>query len=468
MIVTAIVVAGLLWLIRYHFREWFIRVYGLFFLILLFYVLNKGGESGIDDLATGTFSPLSLTRWGLLCVLCVVAVRVPKPEGIRADVPLILLVMLFLADIALSTSYAEDFSYSFMRAASFVILSVAVLTGFVYHLYWRVNCVRFFRFHYYLAWLALVPPMLLHLTGLNRFGATVVMGQYAGPFGNQNLLGIFSALITPYVLFHWRAEAQTSRRRWMDLALLAVIFAGLGLSRSRGGTLACVIAVAVYFIVVSVESRIKISAIAISLIVVIVAFPNLKQSITKFIRKDTIERAQVQGLGEQIFEERRYELWSNVVPLYWEEKVSGYGFAMSHLQTFPFSGDKEVGRHVHNSYIELFGDLGLPGLLLLLLILWRIGARSVTLIERRGNLLQRNINAVFVSIFASGVVNAFFESWMFSVGNIVTLMFWGPTAGVIAQWAWGTTPAGDRTDELVDAVAPKREMVYPALQQQAK
>jgi O-antigen ligase len=373
-------------------------------------------------------------------------------------------VSLFLADILISTTYASDFSYSFMRAASFVALSVAIGAGFVYYFYWRVNCVRFFQFHYYLAWLVMVPALLFYLVGLGRYGATVLMGQYAGSFGNQNLLGVFSALVTPYVLFHWRAEAQTPRRRWMDVALLAVIFTGLALSRSRGGALSCAIAVATYFLVVKIESSIKIIAISLSLIVIIVAFPSLQQGLTRFIRKDTVERAEVEGIGKQIVEERRYELWKNVAPLYWEEKMSGYGFAMSHLETFPFSGDKEVGRHVHNSYLELFGDLGLPGAVLLLLILCALASRSLRLIERRGNILQRNINAVFISIFVSGMVNAFFESWMFSVGNIVAVMFWGPTAGIVAQWAWKTVPAED----WIEITVPTRELAQPMLEQQAK
>jgi len=464
MVVATITIAGLLWMILYRFREPFMRAYGSFFLILIFYVLNKGGESEVGELSAGTFSPLSLARWGLLGVLFFIAIRLPRPEGIRTDLPLTLLGSLFLADIALSTTYADDFGYSFMRAASFIVLAVAIGAGFVHHFYWRVNCVRFFQFHYYLAWLVMVPALLLHLGGLNRYGATVLGGQYAGSFANQNLLGVFSALITPYVLFHWRAEAQTTWRRWVDVALLAAIFAGLGLSRSRGGMLSCIIAVATYFLVVKIESGIKIIAITLSLIVVIVAFPSLKQNLMSFIRKDTVERAEIEGIGKQIVEERRYELWRNVAPLYWDEKMKGYGFAMSHLMTFPFSGDKEVGRHVHNSYLELFGDLGLPGAFLLLLTLCGLAARSLKLIERRGNFLQRNINAVFISIFASGVVNAFFESWMFSVGNIVTLMFWGPTAGIVAQWAWGAVPAEDR----VEVAVPTRELAHSMLQQQAK
>lgn len=464
MVVAAIAIGGLLWLLMYSFREPFLRAYGLFFSILLFYGLNKGGESDVSELAAGTFSPLSLARWLLLGILFVISIRLPKPEGIRADVPLTIMASLFLINIVISTTYAGDFKYSMMRAASFVILAIAISAGFVYHFFWRANCVRFFRFHYYIACLAIVPPMLFYVTGLSSYGAAIIMGQYAGAFGNQNLFGVFSAMITPYVLFHWRAEAQTNWRRWIDLALIGMIFTGLLLSKSRGGTLACVIAVATYFVVVKVESSVKIIAVTVCLLIAIVAFPSLKDSLMKFVRKDTIERAEIEGISKQIVEERRYDLWRNVAPLYWDQKMSGYGFAMSHLETFPFSGDKEAGRHVHNSYLELFGDLGIPGAFFLLLILCGLGVRSWTIIERRGHYLQRNINAVFISIFVAGAVNAFFESWMFSVGNIVSLMFWAPAAGIIAQWAIKTVPAEAR----LEIVTPSRELVPAMMEQQAK
>jgi len=464
MVVAAIAMAGLFWLLIYRFREPFMRAYGLFFSILLYFGLNKGSDSDLTDPATGIFNALSLARWAFLAILFVIAIRLPKPEGLRADTSLTILASMFLSDIAISTTYAGDFNYSFMRATSFISLSIAISVGFVYYLYWRANCVRFFRLHYYIAWLALLPPMLFYLLGLNQYGTAVIMGQYAGAFGNQNLFGVFSAMITPFVLFHWRAEAQTNWQKWVDVGLLAIIFVGLGLSRSRGGMLACLIAVATYFLVVKIESGIKIIAITISLLVIIVVFPSLQQSLTKFIRKDTIERAEIEGISKQIVEERRYELWRNVAPLYWDQKLSGYGFAMSHLETFPFSGDKEAGRHVHNSYLELFGDLGLPGAFFLLLVLCGLAARSWTIIERRGHYLQRNINAVFISIFAAGAVNAFFESWMFSVGNVVSLMFWGPSAGIVAQYVWRSVTIDDRLEIPV----PKSELAHSMMEQQAK
>jgi O-antigen ligase len=129
-------------------------------------------------------------------------------------------------------------------------------------------------------------------------------------------------------------------------------------------------------------------------------------------------------------------MWKGVLPLFWKERLTGYGFASSHLLVFPFTKDEEAGRALHNSYLEIFGDLGLPGLLLLLLILYRVAAKSIALIQQPGEYLERNINAVLISVFVAGSANAFFESWMFSVGNLTSLMYWASVAGVVARWAW--------------------------------
>jgi O-antigen ligase len=453
MIVAGVLLATLGWLLIYRLTDRFIRAYGVFFLVLLFFVVNKGPLSELAFFSAEATSPISLLRWLTLGVLVGLALHVRKPDTMHLDVVFGILMSLFLLDILVSTTYAEDRGYSLMRALSFVFIGLTVLYGFPRYLFWRTNCLPFIRFHYYIALCLLPTAMILYLTGFRQYGAGVIMNQYAGPFSNQNLFGIFSALITPYVLFHWRMEATTRLIWWLDAGLLLVIFTGLWLSNSRGGMLATLIASTSYFFIISLESRLKIVALAICLAVFLIVFPNLQSSVISFIRKDTIERAEVKNVQEQFQEERRYSMWAGVFPIYWKEKMTGYGFASSHLQLFPFSGDKEAGRHVHNSYLELFGDLGLPGISLLLLIVLRTAWCAMKLTQRSENYLQQNINATFIAIFLAGTTNAFFESWMFSVGNIISLIFWVPIAGILAQWA--SRPARIPDQVRINLVAPE-------------
>ena len=460
--VLIFIIGVFLWLFRYRFRDGFLRAYGVFFLILVIYATNKAYYGISAEMSEGTFSPLSLVRWASLGVFAWYAWRANPPERFRYDVALAMMVILLIGDMLLSAVYAEDFSYSFLRAISFGLLAFAVVRGMTFYLFHSVNCLRFFQLKYYTAWIMLVPAMVMLLSGLG-YGITIIMNQYAGFFGNQNMFGTFSALITPYVLFHWRVVAQKKWEKWLDIGLLAVVLAGLWFSNSRNGMSSFVIAVTVYFFVVNLQSRIKIIVAASCLLLVLFISPAMKSDLVSFVRKGTDKSVQVKDLSSQMAEEERFKMWSGVWPLFWKQKLTGYGFAASHLLVFPFTRDEEAGRSLHNSYLEIFGDLGLPGLILLFLMIYKVGAKAVTQTQQKGEYLERNINAFFIAVFAAGAFNAFFESWMFSVGNLTSLMFWVPLTGVVARWAW--RPVNVRTPAFFGAA--RGDYGYARLQPQA-
>lgn len=459
--VLVFVAGAFLWLLRTRFRDNFLRAYGLFFLVLLIYASNKEYYGITPAMSEGAFSPLSLIRWGLLGLFLWFAWRMKPPPNFKLDVPLIAMVILLLCQMLVSSVYADSFSYSFLRALSFALLAFALMRGMGFYFFRSFNCIQFFKLNYYTAWIVLAPMMFMLLSGIG-YGVSIIMNQYAGYFGNQNMFGTFSALITPYVIFHWRVVARKRWEKWADLSLLAMIFGGLWFSGSRNGMTSCMLSIVIYFFVVNMQSRIKILAAGVCLIAIFSVSPTLKTDLTRFVRKGTDKTAEVTDISSQIVEEKRYEMWAGVLPLFWKQKLTGYGFASSHLLVFPFTKDEEAGRALHNSYLEIFGDLGLPGLLLLMMILYRVGAKALRLIQQRGEFLERNINAVFIAIFVTGAANAFFESWMFSVGNLTSLMFWGPTVGVVARWAWRPVEAR----EPQRAIGLKQELRYTAVRPQ--
>jgi O-antigen ligase len=433
--ILVILVASFLWLLRYRFNDRFLRAYGLFFLVLLVYASNKEYYGVSREMYESALSPLSLIRWGLLLLFVLAAWRMKRPAAFHVDSLLGAMVVLLLGYMLASSVYADSFIYSFLRAVSFALLTFALMKGASASLFSSVNCLHFFRLKYYAAWLTIPPLFLMLITGVN-YGVTLIGGQYAGMFGNQNMFGTYSALITPYALFHWRVVARKKWEKAADLLLLATIFSGLWFSRSRNGLASCVAAIAVYFFVLNVQSRIKSIVAALCIVLAFIFLPALKSDLTSFIRKGNDASTQVTNLSSQLVEEKRYEMWKGVWPLFWKEKLTGYGFASSHLLVFPFTKDEEAGRSMHNSYLEIFGDLGLPGLILLLLILGRVAVMAITLILQHCEYMERNITAVFISVFVAGSANAFLESWMFSVGNLTSLMYWVCVTGVVARWAW--------------------------------
>ena len=428
------VVLAFLWLYLYRLKGRFLRAYGLFFLILLVFSSNKEYYGIRQELTESTFSPLSLIRWILLGWLCWQAWKIEVPDGYRFNLPLASAAVLLILVMLLSSIFAADTGYSLMRGASFALLAFAMMKGLVFYLYNSSQAVQFFRLHYYAAWIVLLPFLLLLFSG--GYGVTIIMGQYAGFFGNQNTIGAVSAFLTPYVLFHLQVLAIKRWQKAIDLGLLAAILIGVWLSGSRNGTACTVLAIVTYFFVVSLRSRLRILVGGTVFLSLFFLFPALQTDLIRFIRKGTDRSVQVQDLRSQLTEERRYEMWTGVWPRFVERSMTGYGFAQSHLLVHEFTNDKEAGRSLHNSYLEIFGDLGVPGLLLLALLLHQVGLKALSVVTRSTFVLERQISAVFIAGFAAGVLNAFFESWMFSVGNLISLLFWSATTGLIARTAW--------------------------------
>lgn len=428
------VIAAYLWIFRYRLRERFISAYGLFFLILLIFASNKEFYGISAELSESTFSPLSLLRWGLLAWLVWQSWRVAKSPGFSISLPLPAFATLLIGLMLLSAIHAEDASYSLMRAASFALLTFALMRGLAFHLYSSVNCLRFINLHYYTAWIALAPFVLLLFSGTG-YGVTIIMGQYAGFFGNQNTIGAISAFLTPYVIFHWQVVARKRWQKVVDLGLLGTVLIGVWLSGSRNGTACTVLGIVTWFFVVSLQSRLKILVAGGLLVAGLIFAPSLQGDLTRFLRKGTDRSAAVTDLRSQMTEERRYEMWTGVWPKFWERKATGYGFAQSHLLVHEFTNDREAGRSLHNSYLEIFGDLGLPGLVLLGLIIWQVGVKSVGIMTRKTSLLERQISGVFIAGFVVGSFNALFESWMFSVGNLLSLLYWASVTGIVARTA---------------------------------
>ncbi|HMV46836.1 MAG TPA: O-antigen ligase family protein [Blastocatellia bacterium] len=463
-IILAFIVGSFLWLFRYRFRDNFLRAYGFFFLILLIYATNKAYYGISPELSESMFSPLSLIRWGLLFIFAWQAWRLRMPGGFRQDAKLAALVVLLLFVMLASAFQAEDFNYSFLRAVSFAVLAFAVMKGLTFHLFSSVNCLRLFQLKYYAAWIMIAPAMLMLLTGLG-YGITVMgyrEAQFAGFFGNPNMLAAFSALVTPYVLFHWKIVAQKRWEKWLDGGLLLLIFGGQWVANSRNGVASSVLAATLYFFVIDTRNRLRIAAGTVCLLLVLAFSQSVQNDMATFVAKDVRRIEQSRDFSSQMASEERMKMWVGVWPEFWKRKLTGYGFAVSHVLAFPFTRDQEAGRSLHNSYLEIFGDLGLPGLLLLLLILYGIAAKCVALMRQRSEPLEANINAVFISIFAAGTINAFFESWMFSVGNLISLLYWAPAAGVVARWAW--RPAAAR--EPLDAAGVIPQQRYGRLQPQ--
>ena len=80
----------------------------------------------------------------------------------------------------------------------------------------------------------------------------------------------------------------------------------------------------------------------------------------------------------------------------------------------------------HNSFVQVAVDLGFPGLVVVLLGLGGMVCKTLGLMKLDVRMLGAGgvLMAALGGIFFGGMVNACFESWLWSVGNMVMLVFW--------------------------------------------
>lgn len=443
-------------------RSHYFRAYGVLFLVLLIFASNKAAFGLPYTWWANTFSPLSNLRWMLLAVVSIFAVvSAPRVRAIRRNpvwIPLGGLALLMFA----STLYSPDPGYTFLRAMSVSLLVFGLTWGLSQYLVlWR-HCLEHIELQYWFAWLALFPLFALYLIGLQPHPVMDHLGRFQGIFGNVNTLGAFAALVAPLSIHQWQV-GRTRLNRRIALMFLVGLVMMIWFSGSRGALLAFVAGAGTYFLVVESRKRWATAAVSLAIGIAVLAFPTVSSGTRTFFQKG--------GQVTRIEEERRYEMWSGVMPAFMESKWTGYGFGAAKREVFAYTTDEEAGRAIHNSYLEMFGDLGLPGLALLLWALGIIVAQALGLARRGGTPFERNLAATYVAMVAAGSVNAVVESWMFSVGNVLSMMFWASATGIVARWSAAAPrrslasvqvkPLGVNQAEQVDALSAWQRQSAP-------
>jgi hypothetical protein len=118
----------------------------------------------------------------------------------------------------------------------------------------------------------------------------------------------------------------------------------------------------------------------------------------------------------------RIYAWISAIEQGLQRPVLGYGFG---TEQYVFADRFYIfdGGFTENSFVGMFLELGVVGVLLLLapfVIVARAAVRTV----RQAQGSARDFAAIGAAITASGFVVAMFQSYMYSVGNVATLTLW--------------------------------------------
>ncbi len=237
-------------------------------------------------------------------------------------------------------------------------------------------------------------------------------GRFLGIFTNPNSVALLSAVLSPVALYFY----LTTRKKWA-LIFLGVLLLSLVLSQSRSGFLSAAIGLG-FFLWHYFENK---KHVVLTIIFFVAGLFMLylelfgASLIAQIVRMDTLSS----GSG-------RLEAWDEILRLIAYRPWLGYGFGTEDQIFFKFDiiFEEHSGAYAHNSYLGLVSQLGLLGALLFFFPIFLFVVKSAFSLYR----FRRHSDfLLFLSLLSSVIVGlclAFFESWIYSIGNAFCFVYW--------------------------------------------
>ncbi|MDP0501752.1 MAG: O-antigen ligase family protein [Verrucomicrobiota bacterium JB022] len=355
-----------------------------------------------------------------------------------------------------SVFWSPDQAYTLLRA-----ISISCMCGFLVVLASRAHELRHFRASIkvvagYGAALAVVSS-IVYFAGWKALpwnGYEVYRGihggRFAGVFGNPNQIGICAAVTVPLMIGLW---LEKKKHIWW-LAFAALAFYMVLQSQSRAGILALAAASAGMLLVYQRQAKGLILG-GMLLVVLFAMFADtsaIEKGFASFASRGETTEFNVEDVAEN-----RLTRWTLGWLSIQKHFVLGQGYGIGGVSdgVDPRLTDYDQGYPLHNSFLQVWQENGVVGLLLFLaLVGWLYG--RILLSDFPMPKGSQHLIAGCTGVAMGGMVSAFFESWLFSVGNLGTMPFW---ACMALLWM-RTNPAP--AEEMLVARQPEIEPLQVA------
>jgi len=252
--------------------------------------------------------------------------------------------------------------------------------------------------------------------GANSYG--VGSDRFYGIFANPNALGAFTVVAIPTLFSNLSGNRK---KRLSDAFFLAVAAGLLFLSGSRTSILAVFLALGLYIFAITKNKLIYLLGGVILLPAVMI--------LPQFIKAQDISEAveQKMRLGEIKALGGRAEAWQAARECIMKRPVLGHGYGAEEymFDYYGFEFQENAGGHTHNSYLGLLATNGVLGFLLIFPVLCKTLFNSLRLYRLRSRFGPEQSTVVLLVAIAMGLMlHAFAESWLFSFGSMLSMVFW--------------------------------------------
>lgn len=434
-ILNAIPVAFLLmYTAFYHFDK-------LFLFVVLFTPLSVNIEEFVSA-NVGLFLPTEPLLFGMLLIIAFNQLRKNHFDRAFLTHPITIIFILQLLWILLTsiTSTHPEVSFKFLLTKLWFIIPI-----YFYGVIFFRNEKNIYRFVWlYIAALALVVVYTLFNHALNGFDEASGHWVMFPFFKDHTSYGAILALVYPVLFGLLFARKNGPLLRLTLIFLIVLLGVGIFMSYTRAAWLSLVGALVVYFLI-RFKVRFKYLAVIGLVGVLYIAFSwtsimhNLERNRSEHATENLDERIEsIANISTDASNLERLNRWGSAIRMWQEKPILGWGPGTYAMEYAPFqlaSGKTIISTNsgnmgnAHSEYLGPLSEQGLPGMLLMIVLVGYIIYTGIMLYIRMPDSPMRLIMLTMllglITYFTHGILNNYLDT------DKATIPVWGFTAVIV-------------------------------------
>jgi len=353
-----------------------------------------------------------ILRWCLIGVMCWYYI---SHKQFRRLGNIDLFFSLFIIESFVSISYSINPGMTFQRSLLLLAMYLVVFFEIRRFVSFEKGLMEFFNI------LRRYSKIIVLLTICSALVLGAVFGsghRFYGIFENPNTLGAFSVIAMP-TLFAGFIESKKHKKKNLLFFIATLVI--LILSDSRSGIFCAFLATGFYICTVIKNKTVYIIGALVLFFILFVASQFIGE---KTFSRDIENKLRVNSINTA---GGRTEAWGVAKKCIKARPWLGHGYGTedSLFLFYDIAFEEHAGVYIHNSYLGVLATNGIVGFLLILRVLGSIISSCAFLYKNRNKLgPTKSATMLSVSIVIGLLVHAFVESWMFSVGSLISIIFW--------------------------------------------
>lgn len=386
-------------------------------------------------------SAFEMLRFGLLVLVILVSVYIIKFKKVEFNHISVGIILLSL--YAMVTSFQSYYpivallkGISLLLLGGFLLFVPLAIRQLYPDVHMREHILRLFLYFSILIVVSSGLYYFINPASSNDYfsGTSFLNERYRGWFVNPNGLAMpLGVFFVPILWF----EAGRTRMGWAKIGLLVVfVLAAIELfaTQSRAGIVAGMVSLFVLVLGGKRWSSRILIVILIVLSMVMICLENPENNVLRrFVYRNEV---RLEGSG-------RLSYWAAAWNRFVMKPVFGSGLGVSNTDADADSlafNARGYTIQKDNSYMAALEELGMFGCTVLVAALLLPLLKACWEQFNAARRLQDKSDLIFVAVVSAGILNAVFESWLLSVGNVFCLSFWIFASLLVARVDWAVSP----------------------------